>query len=82
MPRGHVRGPCPPAIAVHQLAKHLPRFQAAYPPVTLELESPGAVESVSDGQDIILFASRDAPADEFIARRLARTQVVVCASPD
>lgn len=82
VPRGHVRVLCPPAIAVHQLAKHLPRFQAAYPQVTLELESPGAVESVSDGHDITLFASRDAPDGEFIARRLARTEVVVCASPE
>lgn len=81
-PRGHLRVLCPPAIAVHQLAKHLPRFQAAYPQVTVELDSPGSVDSVSDGHDLSIFASREAPDGEFIARRLARTEVVVCASPD
>ncbi len=82
VPRGHVRVLCPPAIAVHQLAKHLPRFQAAYPQVTLELVSPGPVDSVSDGHDITIFASRDAPDGDFIAKRLARAEVVVCASPE
>ena len=80
-PRGHLRVLCPPALAVHQLAKHLPRFQAQYPEVTLELTSPGPVESVHDGFDVTLFASREAPDGDFIARRLARTEVVVCASP-
>jgi DNA-binding transcriptional LysR family regulator len=80
--RGHLRVLCPPAIAVHQLAKHLPRFQAAYPQVTLELVSPGAVESVDDSYDLTIFSSREAPDGDFIARRLARTEVVVCASPE
>lgn len=81
VPRGHLRVLCPPALAVHQLAKHLPRFQAQYPEVTLEFSSPGPVESVHDGFDVTLFASREAPDGDFIARRLARTEVVVCASP-
>ncbi len=81
VPRGHLRVLCPPAIAVHQLAKHLPRFQAAYPQVTLELSSPGPVETVNEAFDVTLFTSRDAPDGDFIARRLARTEVVVCASP-
>ncbi len=82
LPRGHLRVLCPPALAVHQLAKHLPRFQAQYPQVTLELSSPGPVESVNEAFDVTLFASRQAPDGDFIARRLARTEVVVRASPD
>lgn len=82
VPRGHVRLLCPPAIAVHQLAKHLPRFQAAYPRVTLELASPGGVESVSDAHDLTIFTSRVAPDGDFIAKRLARSEVVMCASPE
>ena len=82
LPRGHLRVLCPPALAVHQLAKHLSRFQAQYPQVTLELSSPGPVESVNEAFDVTLFASRQAPDGDFIARRLARTEVVVCASPD
>ena len=82
VPRGHLRVLCPPAVAVHQLAKHLPRFQADYPQITLELSSPGPVETVSEDFDVTIFASREAPNGDFIARRLARTEVVVCAAPE
>jgi DNA-binding transcriptional LysR family regulator len=81
VPRGHLRVLCPPAVAVHQLAKHLPRFQAEYPEVTLEIASPGPVATVDENYDVTLFSSRDQPDGDFIARRLARTEVVVCASP-
>jgi DNA-binding transcriptional LysR family regulator len=82
LPRGHLRLLCPPAVAVHQLAKHLPRFQSAYPEVTLEIASPGAVDTVDEAYDLTVFTRRDAPDGDFIARRLARTEVVVCASPE
>jgi DNA-binding transcriptional LysR family regulator len=80
--RGHLRVLCPPAVAVHQLAKHLPRFQAQFPDVTLEIDSPGAVDSVNEGYDLTVFTRRAAPDGDFIARRLARTEVVVCAAPE
>lgn len=82
LPRGHLRLLCAPAVAVHQLAKHLPRFQTRYPDVTVEIASPGPVDTVDEAFDITIFTRRDAPDGDFIARRLARTEVVVCASPD
>jgi DNA-binding transcriptional LysR family regulator len=82
VPRGHLRVLCPPAVAVHQLAKHLPRFQAEYPQVTVEIDSPGPVDTVDDGCDLTIFSRRDAPDGDFIARRLARAEVVVCAAPE
>jgi DNA-binding transcriptional LysR family regulator len=82
LPRGHLRLLCPPAIAVHQLSKHLPRFQAQFPQVTLEVTSPGPVDTVDEAYDLTIFASREAPDGQFIARRLARSEVVVCASPE
>ena len=82
LPRGHLRLLCPPAIAVHQLSKHLPRFQAQFPQVTLEITSPGPVDTVDESYDLTIFASREAPDGQFIARRLARSEVVVCASPE
>jgi DNA-binding transcriptional LysR family regulator len=82
VPRGHLRVLCPPAIAVHQLAKHLPRFQARYPQVTLEIDSPGPVDTVDEAFDLTLFSRRDPPDGDFIARRLAQTEVVVCAAPE
>ena len=57
VPRGHLRVLCPPAVAVHQLAKHMPRFHLDYPQITLELSSPGPVETVSDDFDVTIFAS-------------------------
>lgn len=82
-PRGLVRVLVPPAFAVHQIAKHLPRFHARFPKVSLELTVPGAVESVDESQDVTILMVDDTPLQgEFIARRLARSEVIVCASPE
>lgn len=80
--RGHVRILCPPAVAVHQLAKHLPRFRAAHPQVTLEIAAPGPVETVDESFDITILAVRGPLQGDFVARRLARSEVVICASPE
>lgn len=80
--RGLLRVLCPPAIAVHQLAKHLPKFHRDYPRVTLEITSPGPVDTVDDSYDLTILISR-APLDgDFIARRLARSEFIMCASPE
>ena len=70
------------AIAVHQLAKHLPRFHRDYPHVTLEITSPGPVETVDDNYDLTIFLTREVPDGDFIARRLARSEFIMCASPE
>ncbi|MGQ3052184.1 MAG: LysR family transcriptional regulator [Roseateles sp.] len=80
--RGLLRVLCPPAIAVHQLAKHLPKFHRDYPLVTLEITSPGAVDTVDDSYDLTILLARDALDGEFVARRLARSEFIMCASPD
>lgn len=82
-PRGHVRLLLPPAFAVHQLVKRLPAFHARYPLVTVELHSPGPVESMDDSFDLTIFSTRQPlPGGDFIAKRLAKTEVVLCASPE
>ena len=81
-PRGHLRVLVPPALAVHQLAKHLPRFHQQYPQVTVELHSPGPVDTLDEAYDLTLLSSRLPLSGEFIARRLARTEVVLCAAPE
>ena len=80
--RGLLRVLCPPAIAVHQLAKHLPKFHREYPLVTLEITSPGPVETVDDSFDLTIFLSRGPLDGDFVARRLARSEFIMCASPD
>jgi DNA-binding transcriptional LysR family regulator len=81
-PRGHLRVLAPPAFAVHQLAKHLPKFRAQYPRVTLELSVPGPVGSVDENFDVsILQVGRPLADGDFVARLLARSEIVICASP-
>ncbi|WP_418318197.1 LysR family transcriptional regulator [Piscinibacter sakaiensis] len=82
-PRGHVRVLVPPAFAVHQIAKNLPRFHADYPHVTVELVTSGPVETVDESVDItIIIIGNRLLEGEFIARRLAQTEVIVCATPE
>ena len=81
-PRGHVRLLAPPAVSVHQLAKHLPRFHALYPQVTVEISANGPVETVDDGHDLTIMSLRRPPDGDFVARRLARTEVILCAAPE
>ena len=82
-PRGHLRVLCPPAFAVHQLAKHLPMFRERFPRVTLELSVPGAVETIDENFDVTILTEGRRPLEGgFVARRLARSEVIVCASPE
>lgn len=81
-PRGPVRLLMPPAVAVHQLAKHLPRFHARYPLVSVEIVATGFVETVDDSFDLTVMALRRPLDGNFIARRLARSEVVTVASPE
>lgn len=80
--RGQVRVLVPPAFAVHQLAKHLPKFRSRYPQVTVEIAAPGAVEAVDEDFDVTMLIVRQRLDGDFVARRLARTEVIACASPD
>ena len=82
-PRGQLRVLCSPAFAVHQLAKHLPAFRALYPLVTLELSVPGPVETVDENFDVTILTEGRRPLDgNFVARRLARSEVIACAAPE
>ena len=73
----------PPAFAVHQIAKHLPRFRARFPRVTFEFSVPGPVESVDENFDVtILMVGRKPLTGDFHAWRLARSEVVMCAAPE
>ena len=81
-PRGHLRVLCPPSVAVHQLAKHLPKFCARHPQVSIELHSPGPVDTVDESYDLTIIGARTPLQGDFVARLLARSEVVTCASPD
>jgi len=80
-PRGVVRVLCPPAFAVHQLATHLPAFKQRFPKVAVDLTVPGPVVAVDENFDIsILLLGKESLQGDFVARLLARSSWIVCAS--
>jgi DNA-binding transcriptional LysR family regulator len=81
-PRGTLRVLIPPAIAIHQLARHMARFHALYPLVSVELVAPGPVDTLDESFDITVISTRISLQGDFIARKLARTEVILCASPE
>lgn len=82
-PRGHLRVLAPPAFATHQLAKLLPKFHAQFPKITIELSAPGPIDTVDENFDVTIINVGRRPLDgDFVARRLARSEVIACASPE
>ena len=82
-PRGVVRVLATPAITVHQLTRHLPQLRAQYPKLTIELTVQNSVETVDDGHDIsIITVKRPLETGNFVARLLAHSEMIACATPD
>lgn len=82
-PRGVLKVLAPPAFTSRQLAPVLPRFRAQYPHISIELSSPGMVETLDEGYDISIIGVWGKLLDgNFVAHQLARSTVVLCASPD
>jgi DNA-binding transcriptional LysR family regulator len=82
-PHGHLRVLAPPAFAVHQLAWQLPRFRTLYPKLTIELSAPGPVVTVDENYDLsILLVEEPLLGAGFVARRLACSAWILCASPE
>lgn len=82
VPRGTVRLLVPPAVAVHQIAKQLPRLHAQYPELTLEIDAFAPVEAANEAFDISIVWSTGPLQGDYIARRLARTESILCAAPE
>ena len=58
------------------------RFHALYPLVSVELVAPGPVDTLDESFDITVISTRSPLQGDFIARKLARTEVILCASPE
>ena len=81
--RGRLSVLVPPGFAVHQLAKHLPRFRALHPKVSLELTVSPSVDAPDENHDVTIIVQRVKPIEgAFIARRIATAEVVLCATPE
>lgn len=82
-PRGVLKVLAPPAFASRQLAPALPRFRSQYPHISIDLSAPGMVETLDENYDVSIIGVRGKPLDgNFVARPLASSTVVLCASPD
>jgi DNA-binding transcriptional LysR family regulator len=82
-PRGPLRILCPPAFAVHQLARHFKSFRDRYPLVSIELSVAGPLSTVADDFDVTILTDVQGKLDgSFVARRLARSEVIICATPE
>ena len=82
-PRGHLRVLVPPPFSVHQLARHLLVFRKLYPRVTIDISGGGGLaESANEDYDVTILLVGHRPLQGgFVARQLARTEVVICAAP-
>lgn len=82
-PSGRVRVLVPPAFSFHQIVKHLPRFYEQYPDIAIDIGSGGVLEIADEGYDVsILLARGPLEQGDFVAHRLATSDLILCASPD
>ena len=80
-PTGRLRISAPVTFGITHLAPLWGRFLQQHPKVSMEVSlSDRAVDLVEDGFDLAVRIAR-APHPSFIARKLASTKMVLCASP-
>jgi DNA-binding transcriptional LysR family regulator len=78
---GRIKLRAPAAFAAHELGTRLQRFHAAHPRVSLEVTAHAGAETLDEAHDLTLVARRDALEGDFVARELARSELVLCAAP-
>lgn len=81
-PSGRLRVRAPLAFANLQLTPRLARFQRSHPKVSVELSADGPVASIDNDHDVTLAVTRPKLEGGFVARLLARSDVVLCATPN
>jgi DNA-binding transcriptional LysR family regulator len=80
---GTLRIYCQPGFGQSQLARLLPLFARVAPDVALDVTlSDHAVDLVEEGFDVGIFIGLQKFDASMIARRLASSELVLCASPD
>lgn len=81
-PRGRLRVSAPMSFGILHLAPAIPLFLARYPEVELDLNlNDRYVDLIDEGLDLSIRVGRLAESS-LVARKLADTRMVLCASPD
>ncbi|WP_425258392.1 LysR substrate-binding domain-containing protein [Rubrivivax sp. RP6-9] len=79
--RGRVRLIAPPLFATRQLMPRLARLHALHPEMAIDITANGPVDGVHEAHDISLVVRAEALDGDFVAHRLAQSQVLLCAAP-
>ncbi len=77
---GVLRVLAPPVLAVNIVAPLVAGFRAQYPKITIDLHVETAFELAVEDHDITLVGSTDQLGEQVVARHVASSEAVVCAS--
>lgn len=80
--QGVVRLRAPIDFAVHQLTKHLPRFNALFPRIAIDVDTSVHAGRTKLGADLLIALRRHPPRGDHDVRGLALSRTVMCAAPD
>jgi DNA-binding transcriptional LysR family regulator len=82
LPEGRLRVQVPSSFAFHQVVRHLGEFRSRFPKIDLELTVNAVVTMLDEHFDVcVLLVDRDLPDTNMVARQLACSEIVSCASP-
>lgn len=80
---GRLKVLAPPSLATYELVRIIHSFKQKHPKVTIELTTNAQAETLDEDFDVCLVMSHARPLNgDFVARRLAHSQLVLCGSPD
>jgi len=79
--KGTLRLLTPPSFSSYLLAQLLPSFMQRYPDVNVDVNH-GFAEVADTAYDISVLFAAELPGGDFIAHRLARPHLLLCAAPD
>lgn len=72
-----------PSLATYELVRLIHSFKQKHPKLMIELSTAAQAETLDEGFDVCVVMNHARPLNgDFVARRLARSQMVLCGSPD
>jgi len=81
-PQGHLRVTMPVSFGRRHIIRHLPRFMALYPHISIDtVISDDVMNLIDSGIDLAIRIGA-MPDSQLMARKLAEHRRIVCASPD
>lgn len=80
--RGRVRIAVPPAFAARELTPRLARLQELHRDIQVEVTATSPVETLQEAHDISIAVHSGTLDGDFVAHRLARSEVILCAAPE